>query len=169
MTDENSISDEEKAKLQAAFGEIEKQFKARGVHGICLKVLAMLLSDDGVTWLDQWTPEIAKAFWALLEEAKAAKTHRMALDDLIMLAAYMQQKLHKPDLGAGLLILINEAVMRWKLVDLDVDAQFDAQAGDGAANTVTGGKDRAKPAKVGDKAPEGAVRPDQLGKGPRRI
>ena len=168
MTEQN-FTDEEKAQIQAKWLEVEKMFKDRGVHDICLRVLAMLLNDDGLTFRDQWTPEIAKAWWEMMDAAKTERTHRTALDDQLMLAAYMQQKLRKPDLAGGLIILINECVLRWKLVDLDVDAAFEKEKAAAGSEAVTGGKARPVPAKVGDKPPEGAVRPDQLGKGPRRI
>ncbi len=166
---DESFSPEEKSQLDAKWAELEKMFKDRGVHDICLRTLTMLLTDDGQGFRDQWTPEIAADWWKQLDAARTASTHRKALDDLLLMAAFLHQKMHKNDLATGLVILINEAVLRYQLVDMDTKARFEQQSATVAATAVTGGKDRPIPAKVGDKPPEGALRPDQLGKGPRRI
>jgi hypothetical protein len=170
MTDEG-ISPEDQKKLDAKYAELEKEFKAAGKHEIVLKTMALLLEVDGQTYRENWTPDIAKAWWTELEKAKSARTHKQAINGLIELAFYFDQKLARKNLGLGLLLLLNEAVTRYQLVDVSLPASFDESEDptNDAKKTVTGGKKRAQPAKVGEKAPEGAVRPDQLGKGPRRI
>jgi len=162
------IPPEEKVKIDAEYAKLEKELKDSGKHEMCLKTLAMLLTPDGQGYRDQWEPEIAAAWWVELDKTKADRSMKKAIDDLILLAFFIDQKLGKKNLHLGLLILLNEAVVKYQLVDASVPAQFDPNAKTQDPK-VTGTKDRAIPAKVGEKAPEGAVRPDQLGKGPRRI
>jgi hypothetical protein len=170
MTEE-AIPPEEQKKMDAKYAELEKEFKAAGKHEIVLKTMALLLEQDGQSYRENWTPDIAKEWWAELEKAKAARTHKPAINGLIELAFYFDGKLGRKNLGLGLLLLLNEAVVRYQLVDVSLPASFDEgqDPTNDAKKNVTGGKKRATPAKVGEKAPEGAVRPDQLGKGPRRI
>ena len=160
--------------------ELEKQFDEKWaevvaiyekaqMHPVVPQVMMMLMGDEGLALRHEWTKPMVESFWTYLEPAYAEKTHRKAIDDLIRIAHYLNTKQDRLLLATGLLVLLNEAVIKWKLVDMEVNAKFEGADDKAAANAVTGGKDRPVPAKVGEKAPEGSVRPDQLVGSKRRI
>jgi hypothetical protein len=165
----SDITPDEEAEIDAKWAELQKSYDKANVHQICPKILFVMLADDGVSWRSEWTKPMVDGVWKLLDEAREEKTHRRAIEDLIYLTAYLEHELHRPELAVGLLIILNDAVQRYQLVDLDVNAKFEAAGDEKAAAALTGAKGRPVPAKVGDKPPPGALRPDQLAGSKRRI
>lgn len=164
----SEISPDEQRQIDAKWAELQKAFQDAKTHPVCLKLMTILLADDGVSWRPAWTKPMVEAFWKHLDAAQADKTVKKAVEDLIYFAAFLHHQLDRFELAAGVLVLLNEAVVKYKLVDIDVDAKFEA-AGDGKGRLVTGAKDRAVPALAGAARPQGALRPDQFGGNKRRI
>jgi len=162
------FSPEEQKQIDDKWAELEKGFHDAKVHSICLKVLTIILADDGVTWRQQWNRQMADAFWIHLDATYEDKSHKKACEDLIYFASYVHHQLDRMELAAGILVILDEAVIKYKLVNLDVNGKFEA-ALDERNNAVTGGKSRPVPALTGADRPAGAVRPDQLGGNKRRI
>jgi hypothetical protein len=166
---DNAYTKEQQAQLDAKWKEIEATFAKSKTHAVCPRVLMVLLAEDGVTWRLQWTKEMTESCVKLVDATKQEKSHKKAIEDLIYMAAFVQHELGREELAMGLMMVLNDAVVRFKLVDLDAEGKFDKDSDDIKAKAVTGGKGRAVPAKVGEKAPDGTLRPDLLKGGKRRI
>jgi hypothetical protein len=163
----------EQKQLDDEWKKLEKVLADAKVHAICGRVLAICLAEDGVTWRQDWTKDMAEGFWTLLDAEngkKDRKNTKKCVDDLIFLASFIENDLKRANLGYGLVILLNEAVIKYKLA-VDVEAKFDEATAksEDKAKAVAGAKARPVPGKVGEKAPEGTVRPDLLKGGKRRI
>ncbi len=164
----SEITPDEQQQIDAKWAELQQMFQKAKTHPVCLKLMTILLADDGATWRAAWTKPMVEAFWTHLDAAQADKTIKKAVEDLIFFASFLHHQLERIELATGVLILLNEAVTKYNLVNVDVDARFEA-ASQGANPAVTGAKGRAVPAKEGTARPSGALRPDQLGGNKRRI
>jgi len=165
------VSDDSELEKQfdEKWAEVLQIFEKAKMHPICPKILLMFHTDDGNALRQEWTKPMVESFWVYMEEAHAAKTHKKAVDDLIRIAHYVNTKMNNIMMATGLLVLLNECVLKYKLVNLDVNAKFEAEDDVSATAAVTGGKARPVPAKVGQRMPDGAGRPDQLAGNKRKI
>lgn len=169
MSDKPPLTPEEQKLVETEWDKTLKVFEKANLHPVCPQVLMLFLAEDMVSWRTDWTTPMVESFWKLMDPTLAEKTHRQAITDLIKIATYVNEKLDRVLLSTGLLVLLNEAVLKWKLVDMDAQGKFEGQDAKAVAAAALGSKDRPVPAKVGEKAPEGSLRPDQLAGAKRRI
>jgi hypothetical protein len=156
--------------LEAAFdAELEKH---QG-HGIIKVALKVCTTDEGLPWRPQLHPDARRYLEDILVECNKDGTIGWATHGLIAVANYLDSK-KAGKIAYEILSLANDTVIRYDLVARQETAKKDwTKRNDKSRQesmATTGASKAGVPAKVGDKAPEGTLRPDQITpKGKRRL
>ena len=158
---------EQQREFEALLAKLETQLKEANMHPIVRD--ALFLMQDGEA---RWWPEGMPA--ENVEELRQAldavpKQHLMfAVYDLCQIASAVGQSPGGKMAGGHLLHFCNQVIEEKNLIGVAKgDAEFDPGALAKARGAIASAP-RAQPGKIGDKAPEGTLRIDQLpGRKPR--
>jgi len=168
VTDEApKFSPEEQAAIDAQIKEIEA-IEAKGkLHPIQRQLFSLALKEDGVTWLKELPEGGEKEIWSILSAYKGDELG-WAVFTMLRVSAYMDETLKLGKIAYQILSIANDAVIKWDLVKTVTGTDKDAAKKEAALREKTGGEKMAQPKMVGDAAPEGTLRVDQITPGGKR-
>lgn len=167
------MTPDQQKELDGLDAALDAELEKHHGHGIIKVALKVCTTDEGLPWRPRLQPEARRYLEDILVECNKDGTIGWATHGLIAVANYLDSQ--KAGMVAyELLSLANDTVIKYDLVVRQEKAkeawgkQNDKSRQETSAmmGTVKAGV----PAKVGDKAPEGTLRPDQITpKGKRRL
>ena len=156
-----TLTPQQRSEMEALLKEIHDKLASQNFHPIVLEAL-FLLQDDEARWWPQGMPkENAETILKLLDEVP--KQHTIfAVYDLIKVATVVGKAPGGTMAGGHLLRLCNDVIHDKNLIGVAKgDAEF-APGALGKAKDAIAAAPRAQPGKVGEKAPAGSFRIDQI-------
>lgn len=167
MTETRTASVEQQKEFDAVLQKLDADIEKHNFHPIVKPVMFLLQNEDAAWWPQGMPLENVEQITQLVDETIKDKTVVKAMYDLLRISATVGQMQGGKMAGAHLMRLCDQIIKDKNLMALVQDGEFEAGTL-AKAKDATGQASRAQPAKVGEKAPEGAMRIDQLpGRKPR--
>jgi hypothetical protein len=158
---------EQQKEFDALLAKLETQLKEANMHPVVRDALFLLQDGDARWWPEGMPAENVEKLREALEAIP--KQHlKFAVYDLCQIAVTVGQSPGGKMAGGHLLHFCNQVIEEKNLIGAAKgDAEFDPGALAKAKGAIAAAP-RAQPGKVGEKAPEGSLRIDQLpGRKPR--
>ncbi len=155
------LSDAEKTELTALIAKLDDSLAEGRLHPIVKFALFNLQAPDG-TWFPTMPPERLSALGEAIEETRANKTIVKAMWDLLRLSAVLHTEMKAGNIALELFAVVDHYIVKYNLVQqMGPDAEG-APGARAAAKGAIGDTTKLQAPKVGEKAPPGTLRVNQL-------
>jgi hypothetical protein len=169
MVDKDKPNPAHQAELDALLQKIDVEIEQNDLHPILKNAVFLLQNDEGAWWPQGMPIENVDELKGLLDAAMKDKSIVKAVYDLLKLAAAVGAVPTGKMAGAHLLHLCNQTIHEKNLIAVvKGDAEFAPGTLEKAKGAI-GDTSKMNAPKLGEKAPAGAVKIDQLPGGKRRI
>ena len=161
------LSEQEKSELKAVLAKLDDTLEKGRLHPIVKFALFNLQAPDG-TWLPKLPPERLSALREAIEETRKYKTIVKAMWDLLRLSTVLWSEMKAGDVALELYAVVDHYIVTYNLVQaMAPDAEVGAAARSAARGAI-GDTSKVSAPKLGEKAPAGTLKIDQLGAAAKR-